>query len=134
MALDDAKPNVPGEPATASGAIPPTGGVPPEDAGPAAKPGHDPQSAGDDLADGIDLLLRAARKALKSVDPRVEAAAQQAVTRLQALDAQAAEALRKNLGVDPRQIDELATEIGRDLVAVVQRVAERVEATFGRAR
>ena len=35
--------------------------------------GHE-TSAADDLADGLDLMLRAARKALRSLDPRIEEA------------------------------------------------------------
>jgi len=126
-----APPPTPTNPADAPGAVPPTGGVPPEDAGPAASP--DPRSAADDLADGIDLMLRAARKALQAVDPRIEAAAAQAVTRLQELDSQVLESARQGLEAEHQKLEELATEMGRDIAALVKRVAERIDTNFRQA-
>ena len=123
-----APPPTPTNPTDAPGAVPPTGGVPPEDAGAASSP--DSRSATDDLADGIDLMLRAARKALKSVDPGIEAAAARAVTRLQELDTQVLDSAREHLGAEQQKLEQLATEMGRDIAAVVKRVAERIEADW----
>lgn len=127
-----APPPTPTNPADAPGAIPPTGGVPPEDAGAASSP--DTRSAADDLADGIDLMLRAARKALKSVDPGIEAAAARAVTRLQELDDQVLDSAREQLGAEQRKLEHLAGEMGRDLAALVKRVAERIDAGADKPR
>jgi len=123
-----APPPTPTNPADAPGAIPPTGGVPPEDAGPSSSP--DTRSATDDLADGIDLMLRAARKALKSVDPGLEAAAARAVTRLQELDTQVLDSAREHLGAEQQKLERLATEMGRDIAAVLRRVAESIDADW----
>jgi hypothetical protein len=130
-------------PDAAVGAVPPTGGVPPEDA-PAAAPdaAHAHQrSASEDLTDGIDLIRRAARKALGTLDPRIEAAAERAVKRLQELDQNATEAFRRNVpsSTNPRDrkrsdtltdVEQLANDVGREIEDFVGRVAERVEAVL----
>jgi hypothetical protein len=125
-------PASPPNPSDAPGAVPPTGGVPPEDAGPAAS--ADTRPAADDLADGIDLMLRAARKALRSVDPGIEAAAAQAVTRLQELDSKVMAAARENLGAEQRKLEQLAGDMGRDISAILKRVADRIDANWREPR
>jgi hypothetical protein len=124
----------PAEAAGAPGAVPPTGGVPPEDAPAAGAGPAETRSATDDLADGIDLMLRAARKALRSVDPRIEAAGAQALERLRALDDQVSEAARQKLGVEHGELEKILGELGRDLGAAIERVAKRVDGSFGRSR
>jgi len=114
----------------APGAVPPTGGVPPEDAAPRGSHDANARSAADDLADGIDLMVRAARKALRTVDPGIEAAAARAVTRLQELDSQVLERARENLGAEQQKLETLAAELGRDITDVVKRAAERIDASW----
>ncbi len=116
----------------APGAIPPTGGVAPEDAPPAADTARE-RSASEDLTDGIDLIRRAARKALGKLDPRIEAAAERAVKRLQELDTNAVEELRRRAGPEAlADIERLANEVGREIEGFVGRVAERVEAALSK--
>jgi hypothetical protein len=124
----------PASPAGAPGAIPPTGGVPPEDARSASGASAATRSATDDLVDGIDLMLRAARKALHSVDPRIEAAAAEALERLRQLDEQAGEAARQRLGVERGELEKILGDLGRDMASAVERVAKRVDSAFGRSR
>lgn len=107
------------------GAVPPTDGVPPEDArgGPTARE----RSAAEDLADGIDLLLRAARKAAGTVDPAVERVADQALRRLQALDAgMTAEFEKRASELGPR-LEQVARDTGNEVIDLVQRLARRIE-------
>jgi hypothetical protein len=118
-------------PEDAVGAVPPTGGVPPEDAPAAAPDAAHQRSASEDLTDGIDLIRRAARKALGSLDPRIEAAAERAVQRLQELDQDATEAFRRNVRPEAlTEIEQLANDVGREIEDFVGRVAERVEAVL----
>src|SRR5690349_11005526 len=124
----------PASPAGAPGAVPPTGGVPPEDAPPAFSASAETRSATDDLVDGIDLMLRAARKALHSVDPRIEAAAAEALERLRQLDEQASEAARQKLGAERGELEKILSDLGRDMASAVERVAKRVDSAFGRSR
>lgn len=116
--------------AGAPGAVPPTGGTPPEDAAPTgnAREGH--RSAADDLVDGIDLLLRAARKTLDELDPRLEAAAAGALERLREIDETVTAEARKKLGADAQHLESIARELGRELSDTVQRVASRVDQAF----
>lgn len=107
------------------GAIPPTGGVPPEDARP--ERGNSERSAADDLVDGLDLLLRAARKLSGAVNAELESATQHAITRLQQFDSDASAMVSGTTGVDPKQLQELATSMGREVVAVVERFTAAVE-------
>ncbi len=108
-----------------AGAIPPTQGVPPEDAagGPTARE----RSAAEDLADGIDLLLRAARKAVGEVDPAVEQAAERALTRLQALDAGMTREFEKHASRLSPKLEQVARETGNEVTELVQRLARRIE-------
>jgi hypothetical protein len=124
----------PNSPAGAPGAVPPTGGVPPEDAPPASGSAAETRSASDDLADGIDLMLRAARKALRAVDPRIEAGAALALQRLRELDEQAEEAARRKLGMDRGELEKMLSELGRDTMAAVERVTKRIDDAFTRPR
>lgn len=107
------------------GAIPPTQGVPPEDApgGPTTRE----RSAAEDLADGIDLLMRAARKAVGKVDPAVEQAAERALTRLQALDAGMTRELEKHATRLAPKLEQVARETGNEVADLVQRLARRIE-------
>lgn len=93
------------------------------------------RSAAQDLADGLDLMLRAARKAMRHVDPQnIESIGRRALDNLDALkkrrvDELKSEARRK---LDPRRIEEIAEEAGKELFRVVERVAERVDAVVNR--
>ena len=116
----------------APGGIPATGGVPPQNGTPALSNSTDERAAADDLADGIDLMLRAARKSLRALDPRIEQAAERALTRLQQLDAGATAALKERAGLDAKKIENLAAEMGREIAAVVERVSTRVESVLGK--
>jgi hypothetical protein len=119
----------------APGAIPPTGGVPPEDAPPVAGDTARERSASEDLTDGIDLIRRAARKALGSIDPRIEAAAERAVKRLRELDQTATDSFRRNVGGEViDDVEQLANEVGREIEGFVGRVAERVESVLSKKR
>lgn len=111
--------------------------IPPAEQTPADVPPHGPgagheRSAADDLADGLDLMLRAARKALHSLDPRIEEAGKKALERLEALDASALEtAKRARERLDVGKLEQAAQEAGREVVKTVERLAERIESVFG---
>jgi len=126
--MNETSPEVPEE-YGAKGAVPPTEGVAPVD----APPDHSPataRSAADDLADGLDLLLRAARKAAGTVDPRIERAAEQALGRLQALDAgMTREFARRTSAFAPR-LEQVARETGKELTELVRKLSERIESTI----
>jgi hypothetical protein len=110
-----------------AGAVPPTEGVAPENAPPVRPEGESQRSAADDLADGLDLLLRAARKAAGTVDPRIERAAEQALERLQALDAgMTREFARRTSAFAPR-LEQVARETGKEIADLVKRLSERIE-------
>jgi hypothetical protein len=110
-----------------AGAVPPTDGVPPQDAPPAHQSTDNPRSAADDLADGLDLLLRAARKATGSVDPLIERAAAQALERLQAFDAgMTREFARRTTALAPK-LEQVARETGKEVADLVRRLSERIE-------
>jgi hypothetical protein len=92
------------------------------------------QSAADDLAAGLDLMLRAARKALKNIEPaRIEELGKRAMRGVENLDRRAVSELGKKAAknLDPRRIEEVAEEAGRELMSVIERVAERVEDMLG---
>jgi hypothetical protein len=131
--MSNSRPVTPPEAVTAPdapGAVPPTGGTPPEDASPSGDMHERQRSAADDLVDGIDLLLRAARKTLDAVDPRLEAAAAVALERLREIDETVTAEARKKLGADAQQLESIAKELGRELSDAVQRVASRVDRAF----
>jgi hypothetical protein len=91
---------------------------------------EDHRSAADDLSDGIDLLLRAVRKTMDAVDPRLEAAAAGALERLREVDEAVTAEARKQLGAEARQLESIARDLGRELSDAVQRVASRVDQAF----
>jgi hypothetical protein len=117
--------------AEAPGAIPPTGGVPPQDAPPASIARED-RSAADDLVDGIDLMLRAARRATRSVETRIEATAERVLIRLKQFDESVERQSERRAALDRKQLEAIATDAGRDIAALVERVAQRVESVLGR--
>lgn len=112
--------------------------VPPAEQGPgnATPPGHADReaSAAEDLADGIDLMLRAARKAVRSLDPRIEDAGRRALERLEQFDASTLGELGRKAAakVGPERLEQVAEEAGREISAVVERIAERVESVLGK--
>lgn len=92
-------------------------------------------SAARDLADGLDLMLRAARKAARHVDPqKVEALGRRALENLDSLKRRRVEDLRQEARrkLDPRRIEEIAEDAGKELWKVVERVTERVDALVNR--
>jgi hypothetical protein len=117
----------------APGAVPPTEGVPPKEGVGGAAPRSE-SSAIEDLADGLDLMVRAARKAMRSVDPRIEETADRALRQLRELDAVALHEIGKVTGVDPKKIEQAADEAGREIARVVDTVAQRIDALFPRKR
>jgi len=114
----------------APGAIPPTDGVPPEEGAPVGP--RSESSAADDLADGLDLMVRAARKALRSLDPRLEQTAERALKQLQELDRNTFDEFSKLGRIDPKKIEQAAEEAGREIAAVVERVSQRIDTLFAR--
>lgn len=97
---------------------------------PKASESEPPPSASKDLADGLNLMLSAARKALKNVDPnRIEEAGRRALRGLEQLDTKKAADIGRKAAknLDPRKIEEVAEDAGRELLSVVERVADRVE-------
>jgi hypothetical protein len=116
--------------AEAPGAIPPTGGVPPQDAPPASTARED-KSAADDLVDGIDLMLRAARRTMRSVEPRIEATAERVLLRLKQFDESIERQSQSRAALDRKQLEAIATDAGRDIAALVERVSRRVESVLG---
>jgi hypothetical protein len=114
--------------AQAPGAIPPTGGVPPQDAPPATTGTRNVRSAAEDLVDSIDLMLRAARSALPSVEPRIEATAERALVRLRLFDDSVETSSDGAAERDQTELEAIAAEAGREIASLVERVAQRVEA------
>lgn len=104
----------------------------PPDAETGAESSQEPEAstASQDLSEGLDLMLRAAKKALSRVHPgKLEEAGRRAVEKLESLDARKVSELGKKAAknLDPRRIEEIAEEAGRELIHVIERVAERVE-------
>lgn len=70
---------------------------------------------------------------MRSVDPRIEEAAERALNTLQEIDAKAAEPIRRTVGaIDPQRVEALATEAGREIASLIERIAGRVESELGR--
>jgi hypothetical protein len=95
------------------------------------------RSASRDLADGLELMLRAARKAVSRVNAeKVESAGRRVKERLENLDARKVGELGKKAAknLDPRQIEEIAEDAGKELLSVIERVADRVEAAVAGSR
>jgi hypothetical protein len=87
-------------------------------------------TASKDLSDGLQLMLSAAKKALKNVDPnRIEEVGRRAMKNLEGVDARKVGDLGRKAAknLDPRKIEEVAEEAGRELLSVMERVADRVE-------
>jgi hypothetical protein len=85
------------------------------------------RSAVDDLTAGLGLVLSAARKVVQGVEPKkIEELGRKTFSRL---DREKVEAMGRKAKerLDPRHIEELAEDAGRELVRVVERVAERME-------
>jgi hypothetical protein len=112
------------------GAVPPTGGVAPEDAPPAVGYAPRERATVDDLVAVLDLLLRAARKGLGCVDEELEAAAEHALLRLQQLDATRLAMLDRAAGTHRGDLDQLTKDVGRDIAGLVEQIAARVEAAL----
>ncbi len=93
-------------------------------------PSADRRSASQDLAEGLELMLRAARKAARHVEPsRIEELGRRAARSVENFDSKAAKELGRKAvrTLDPRRIEEIAEDAGRELLNVVERVADRVE-------
>jgi hypothetical protein len=91
-------------------------------------------SAADDLAAGLDLMLRAARKALANIEPnRIEDLGKRAMRSVENLDRKKVSDFGKRAAknLDPRKIEEVAEEAGKEILSVIERVAERVEDLLG---
>ena len=95
------------------------------------------RSASADLADGLELMLRAARKAMRGIDPgRIEELGRRAVSSVENLDRRKVGEIGRKAArnLDPRRIEEIAEDAGRELLGVVERVAERVESVVSGAQ
>lgn len=95
------------------------------------------RGASQDLADGLELMLRAARKAVRHVEPgRLEELGRRALGSLENLDKRKVGELGRKAArnLDPRRIEEIAEEAGRELLGVVERVADRVDAVLSGSR
>jgi len=93
------------------------------------------QSATRDLAEGLDLMLRAAKKAMRNVEAQnLEALGRRALDNLEALNKKRVEDLKHKARrtLDPRRIEEIAEDAGKELVRVVERVVERVDSIVTR--
>jgi hypothetical protein len=98
---------------------------------------RDAAGAVEDLTHGLDLIMRAARKAVRNIDPRhIEELGQRAKRSLEELDRDKVRDLGRRAAqtLDPKKIEEIANEAGRELLNVVERVAERVDAVVGRGK
>jgi len=90
----------------------------------------DEPSASRDLADGLDLMMRAARKAMRGFDRgKLEDLGRRAVRSVENLDpSQVGELGRKAArNLDPRKIEEVAQDAGRELMNVIERVSDRID-------
>src|SRR5512141_2892382 len=88
----------------------------PEDAEP-----RDAAGAVEDLAHGLDLIMRAARKAVRNIDPKhIEELGQRAKRSLEELDREKVRDLgrRAAQSLDPKKIEEIANDAGRELLNV----------------
>jgi hypothetical protein len=115
--------------AEAPGAVPPTGGVPPEDAHDTA---HSPpltRVLTDDLVDGLDLLLRATRSTLGAADVDLEQAAQRAIVKLQQLGEHASGDPQAVLtsAEEEQALATIAHAFGREIDELARRLARRIE-------
>jgi hypothetical protein len=107
----------------APGAIPETEGVPPRSGSERPHSEAQDRSVAEDLADGLELLRRAARKTLRAADPRLESVAERALVALKQLDDEA----KEEFVTRQQSLERAAQEVGRELVGAVERVARRIE-------
>jgi hypothetical protein len=90
--------------------------------------GQEERSAGQDLADGL---------AVKNVDSRrLEELGRRAMSSVENLDKKRVEELGRKAKerLDPRRIEEIAEDAGREIMKVIERIADRVETTVGSRR
>ena len=90
----------------------------------------DERRASDDLAEGLELMLRAARKAVRDIDTgRIEELGRRARKSLENVNPKTVEEFGRKAAekLDPRRMEEIANEAGRELINVVERVADRVD-------
>lgn len=76
-------------------------------------------------------MLRAAKKAMRHVDPaNMEKLGRRALDSIEHLRRERVEEIGRKAKrrLDPRRVEEIAEEAGRELLRVVERVAERVDA------
>jgi hypothetical protein len=107
-----------------------------EEVGDRATPENEP-SASSDLADGLDLMLRAARKAMRGFDrAKLEDIGRRAVASVEHLDAKRVSELGRQAArnLDPRKIEEVAQDAGRELLNVIERVSDRIDGIVSGAR
>ncbi|MCC6215315.1 MAG: hypothetical protein IT376_10625 [Polyangiaceae bacterium] len=111
-------------------------------------------SARDDLAAGLGLVLRAARRALRDLETApvdelgrkamqgvergaeaIEELARKAVDKVEAVDRTTAREMGKKAveALDPRNLEQLAGSAGSELVGAVERVVGRVESFVSEA-
>jgi hypothetical protein len=118
--------------AGAAGAVPPTGGVPPEDAPASGRSEPSVSSLADEVADGLELLLRAMRSMAGTADPELEAAAQRTQQRLQQLGEQSGPQPFPAAVVGTAEIQpllaEVAHEFGAEIGELVRRLVQRIDA------
>lgn len=106
------------------------GPEPTGEGGSGAEPSGAERGASRDLAEGLELVLRAARKAVHQVESvRLDELGRRALGSLESLDKRKMGELGRKAvkNLDPRRVEEIAEEAGRELISVVERVADRVE-------
>ncbi len=94
-------------------------------------------SASRDLADGLDLMMRAARKAMRGFDrTQLESLGRRAVRSVENLDPKQVSDLGRKAArhLDPRKIEEVAQDAGRELMNVIERVSDRIDGLVSSAR
>ncbi len=104
----------------------------------AASDGAPDSSAVDDLTQGLGLMFRAAKKVVMGIDPqKIEnmgrEAAARATREVERLDKDRVSELGKKAAENlrPEKIEAFAEDAGRELVNVVERVADRMEQVLG---
>jgi len=98
---------------------------------------EDEPSASRDLADGLDLMIRAARRAMRGFDRgKLEDLGRRAVQSVEDLDPGRVGELGRKAArkLDPRKIEEVAQEAGRELMNVIERVSDRIDSMVSGSR
>lgn len=92
----------------------------------------------DDLASGLGFMFRAAKKAVRSLDPqKIEAlgreAAERASKEVDKIDREKVNEFGRKAAetLKPERIEKAAEDAGRELLNVVERVADRMEQALG---